>query len=296
MNPDAATDTASGVLAPRPLDTPMTSREEWLIEPLSRGVRRRGRELWQYRRLIRFFGLKAVQKLYARTKLGWLWIFIRPLFPLLTKTLIFGGVLSVGSDGVPYFLFLVASSTGWELFASAVTWGTRSLEMNRGLLRQMYLPRLILPLANMTPAFLTFAIYLTVLALAFVWYGVADRRMYFAVAATVLSVTLAFAIALWTSVPALVARDVRFTVSYVLGFWIFLTPVMYPLSAVPPHLRSWMLLNPMAPIVESFKFGLLGIGGVEIWQLGVAALLVLVLLLSGLIFFARAEADAADKV
>jgi lipopolysaccharide transport system permease protein len=303
MNPDAATDAATGMLAPQRLETPMTSREEWLIEPLSGGIRRRGRELWQYRRLLRFFGLKAVQKLYARTKLGWVWIFIRPLFPLLTKTLIFGSVLSVGSDGVPYFLFLVASSTGWELFASAVTWGTRSLEMNRSMLRQMYLPRLILPLANMTPAFLTFAIYLSVLALAFVWFGIADGRMYFVpaglgwtLAATVLSVTLAFAIALWTSVPALVARDVRFTVGYVLGFWVFLTPVMYPLSAVPPHLRSWMLLNPMAPIVESFKFGLLGIGGVELWQLGVSALLVLVLLASGLVFFSRAEADAADRV
>ncbi|HXH24005.1 MAG TPA: hypothetical protein VNI78_02075, partial [Vicinamibacterales bacterium] len=172
----------------------------WTIEPWSGGLRPRLREVWQYRRLAFFFARKSLSKLYARTRLGWLWLFIRPLFPLLVKTMIFGGVLAVSSDGVPYFLFLVTASTAWELFASAVMWGTRSLELNRSLLRQIYVPRLIMPLAMMTPAFLTFVIYLSVLAAAMVWFGIRDGRVYlnagpdllYAVIAVVQAVLLAF--------------------------------------------------------------------------------------------------------
>lgn len=279
-------------------------QERWTIEPRSRGAGARARELWNYRKLTLFFGLKALQKLYARTKLGWVWILIRPLFPLLVKTLVFGGVLAVSSDNVPYFLFLVTATTVWELFASAVMWGTRSLELNRGLMRQIYVPRLILPLSMMTPAFLTFVIHLGVLVVAALWYRVTDGNSHvtlgvtllWSVAACLMAVALALAISLWTSVPALSARDVRFTLGYVLGFWIFLTPVMYPMTVVPERWRPWMMLNPMAPIVEAFKYGILGVGTVQPSQLGIAAGVIGVLLIGGVWFFARAEADAADRV
>jgi lipopolysaccharide transport system permease protein len=282
----------------------ISSAAEWRIEPWSGGIGARSREVWRYRRLAVFFGLKALQKLYQRTKLGWAWLFIRPLFPLLVQTVIFGGMLKVGSDGVPYFLFLVTASTVWQLFASAVLWGTRSLELNRGLMKQIYVPRLILPVSMMSPAFLTFVIYLAVLAGALVWYGVSDGQLYLnlgpqlllAVLAVFMAVLLALAISLWTSVPALSARDVRFTLNYVMGFWVFLTPVMYPMSAVPERWRLWMMLNPMAPIVEAFKFGVLGIGSVEAWQLGASGGLILLVLTGGILFFVRAEADAADRV
>lgn len=276
----------------------------WVIEPYSTGLRPRAREIWQYRRLARFFSVKAIQRLYQRTYLGWLWIFIRPLFPLMVKTIIFGGLLAVPTEGVPYFLFLVTSSTVWELFASATMWGTRSLDMNRSLLKQLYLPRLILPLSMMAPALLTFVIYMAVLVCAMLWFWIADGRLYlnagpnllWAPVAIVMAIAMAFAISLWTAVPAMGARDVRFSLSYVLGFWIFLTPVMYPMSAVSERWRPWMLLNPMAPIVEAFKFGVLGVGTVEASHIAIAAGLILVVMISGLIFFVRAEATAADRV
>jgi lipopolysaccharide transport system permease protein len=280
------------------------TQETWIIEPRAAGFAPRLREVWRYRRLAAFFGLKALQKQYARTKLGWVWLLVRPLFPLFVKALIFGGVLAVGSEGVPYFLFLVTSTTIWELLAGAVMWGTRSLELNRGLLRQVYVPRLILPASMMAPALLSFVIYLAVFFASILWYFVTDGRNYIAqggggwwtLLAVVLTLTLAMAIAFWTSVPALIARDVRFTLGYVLGFWVFLTPVMYPLSAVPERWQFWMLLNPMTPVVEAFKFGLLGIGGVHPWALGVSTGVILVILAGGLAFFVRAESEAADRV
>lgn len=277
---------------------------EWTIEPRAGGVRSRASELWRYRRLGLFFGSKALQKLYARTKLGWAWLFIRPLFPLTVKTLVFGGLLGVGSEGVPYFLFLVTGMTVWEFFASSLMWGTRSLELNRGLIRQIYVPRLLLPLSMMSPAFLTFVIYTGVLAGAFAWYAISEGRLYlnagpqllWAALAMLMTLALSLSLSLWTSVPAMVARDIRFTIGYVLGFWVFMTPVLYPMSTVPEHWRMWLLLNPMASVVEAFKFGVLGIGTVNPWHLAISAGLIGATFISGLIYFVRAEADAADRV
>ncbi|MEQ1908692.1 MAG: hypothetical protein ABMA15_07705 [Vicinamibacterales bacterium] len=286
----------------RTVQPTMPAGDGWVIEPRREGLIARGRDVWRYRRLLRFFGWKALQKLYARTVLGWSWLFIRPLFPLFVNTIIFSGVLGVGSAGVPYFLFLVTGMSIWELFASAVTWGTRSLELNRGFMTRIYIPRLILPIAIMTPAFLTLAINLAVLACAIVYYRLTTGVVYlvpaklgWAVVAMALAWLLALGISLWTSVPALVARDVRFTLGYVLGFWVFLTPVLYPLNV--PDKYAWLMpLNPMAAIVNAFKYGILGIDVLNVRDLGLAALLAAAVFMSGLWFFGRAEADAADKV
>jgi len=280
------------------------TQDAWTIEPRAGGLVPRLREIWRYRRLAAFFGLKALQKLYARTKLGWAWLIIRPLFPLLVKAVVFGSILAVPSEGVPYFIFLVTSTTIWELLATAAMWGTRSLELNRGLIRQVYVPRLILPFSMITPALLTFVLHLIVLFAAIAWYGVVDRRNYlaggagtlWAVVAVMMTLGLALAVSFFTSVPALAARDVRFTLGYVLGFWVFLTPVMYPLSAVPEKWQFWMLLNPMTPIVEAFKFGLLGIGQIHHAALAGSALTIVIVFVGGVLFFVRAEAGAADRV
>jgi lipopolysaccharide transport system permease protein len=284
---------------------PAVQPEVWTIEPRREGMRARARDLWRYRRLLRFFATKALEKLYKRTVLGWAWLFIRPLFPLLVKTLIFGGVLAVGSGGIPYFLFLVVGTAVWELFAGVAQWGTRSLELNRGFLSRIYVPRLILPIAMGTPAFLTFAIHAAVIVVAVAYYRVTAGTLYFnptglgwAVQALALAWVMGLGLSLWTSVPALLARDVRFTLNYVLGFWVFLTPVMYPMSSVPADKRWLMSLNPLTAVVESFKFGILGsqAGAIDLVSLATAWTVALATLVFGLSFFGRAERDAADKV
>jgi lipopolysaccharide transport system permease protein len=278
--------------------------QQWIIEPRRQGLGARTREVWQYRRLLRFFAARAVEKLYRRTVLGWSWILIRPLFPLLVKTLIFGGLLGVGSEGVPYFLFLVVGSSVWELFAQSVMWATRSLEVNRSFLARIYLPRIILPVAMTAIPLVNLAIHLGVFIVALIWYRVSDGVWYvapgfnvlWAVAAGLLALALAISIGLWTSVPALVARDVRFTLNYVMGFWVFLTPVFYPLSSMPPRWQTVMAFNPMTAVVEMFKFGALGIGTVDPNHVGTSLAILAVVAVSGLWFFTRAEATAADRV
>jgi lipopolysaccharide transport system permease protein len=282
-------------------EQPVVQLDTWVIEPRGESLVTRLREIWRYRRLLRFFAAKSLSKLYKRTVLGAAWIFIRPLFPLLVNTLIFGGVLGVGSNGVPYFLFLSCGSTLWDLFSQAVTWGTRSLELNRGFMSRIYVPRLILPIATVTPAYINLAINLGVFAVAIAYYRVTTGVLYWtpwntgsALLGLVLASLLALGLTLWTSVPGMQARDVRFTMSYVLGFWLFLTPVLYPLNTNSKY--AWLLaLNPMAAPVNGFKHGLLGIGAVSVRDWVISTVETAIVLVSGLSFFARAEADAIDK-
>jgi lipopolysaccharide transport system permease protein len=292
------------VTSPASATEPPADSATWVIEPRQAGLGARTREIWQYRRLIRFFAARAVEKLYRRTILGVAWIVIRPLFPLLVKTLIFGGLLEVASEGVPYFLFLVVGSTAWDLFAQSVTWATRSLEINRSFLSRIYVPRIILPVSMTAIPLVNFGIHLAVFAAALIWYRVQDGVWYVSgglqalwmIPAALLALALALAISLWTSVPALIARDVRFTVGYVLGFWVYLTPVFYPLSSVSPRWQPVMALNPMATVAEMFKFGALGIGTVNPTHIATSVAVCLVVAASGVWYFMRAEATAADRV
>jgi lipopolysaccharide transport system permease protein len=286
---------------PEPLVAPS---DTWVIEPRVDGLTARGREVWRYRRLLRFFAAKSVQKLYGRTVLGWAWLFIRPLFPLVVKTLVFGGVLAVGSDGIPYFLFLVIGTTIWELFTGCCVWGTRSLELNRSLISRIYVPRLILPVAMMSPAYLTFAIHLGVAIVALIYYRARDGVFYLgqpsgiiaAVLALALTTVLALGLALWLSVPTLRARDVRFTLNYVLSFWVFLTPVMFPLSTAPQSWQRWLALNPMTAYVLMFRSAFIPSAFPPAATIATALAITAAVLLSGLWYFNRAEGDAADKV
>lgn len=273
----------------------------WVIEPRGEGFVARLRDVWRYRRLLLFFARKSFQKLYSRTLLGRSWVLLRPLLPLIVSTVVFGSVLAVPSQGLPYSLFLAVGMAPWDLFAQGCTWGTRSLEMNRTFLTRIYIPRLILPMAAMSPALLNFAIHLGIILFVVgyyrfatgVWY-IAPLGLPWAVLAIVMALLLALGIALWTSVPALVARDVRFTLTYVLGFWLFLTPVLYPLPRAGKY--AWLApLNPMTAVVNTFKHGMLGVDTLHLGDLGISMLVIAAVLGSGLWFFSRAETTACDK-
>lgn len=282
---------------------PRASRP-WVIQPRSPGFAPRVQELWQYRHLVPYFGARALQKLYVRTVLGWTWVVLRPLFPLATGALIFGNFIGVGSGTVPYFLFFLTGATLWNTFSSSLLWVTRSLELNRKILQRMYFPRLVLPLATLTPALVEAAIYVGLGLLTFAYYWLVRGEVHLALRPQLLlaplimacAIVLALGIGLWTSVHGAGARDVRFTVNYVLGFWFYLTPVIYPVSFVPDR-WGWLLwLNPMAPLLEAFKWSVLGIGRFDPWSTVTAVAVSLSVLVLGLRFFMRAEAESIDRL
>jgi lipopolysaccharide transport system permease protein len=277
--------------------------EQWEVTPRYPGAGATISEVWQYRRLLGFIGTRALRKMYRRTILGWVWLFINPLFPLALRALIFGALLGVGSNGLPYFLFLVGGSVAWDVFATGVMWGTRSLEMNRDLTDQIYHPRAILPFGNLTPAMLDLGIKTTVFVAALVYYAMRDGRTYirgdmsiaWAFAAVALAILLAVAMSMFTAIWGERGRDTRFALGQVLSVWHLLTPVLYPLSQVPPESRNWMLLNPMATVVETFKWSVFGVGEFQPRVFGGTFAAVLLLFLAGLVYFTRAEARTIEE-
>lgn len=272
--------------------------QRWEVTPRYPGAGATVVEVWKYRGLMGFIGKRALRKQYRRTVLGWLWLFINPLFPIALRAVIFGALLGVGSNGLPYFLFLLAGTVIWEMFAASLNWGTRALEMNRDLTSQIYHPRALLTIGNMTPAFLNLGLKVGVFTLALAYYAIRDGRGYlrgdwsmlWALAALVLAFLLSLALSMFTSIWGERVRDIRFALGQLLSVWYLLTPVLYPLSQVPPEHRDWMLLNPLALIVETFKWGLFGVGEFYPNALAGTAAGVAVLLTGGLIYFARTEA------
>jgi lipopolysaccharide transport system permease protein len=198
----------------------------------------------------------------------------------------------------------LAGATCWRLFENSLIWATRSLELNRKLLSKVYIPRLLLPFASLVPAFVELGFYVGFLAAAIAIYSAVDGALYLNLdlallavpAALGLALLFAMGIGLYTAVLGATARDVRFSLTYVLGFWYMLTPVIYPLSQVPANFRWVAELNPMTPVVELFKWGLLDAGQVRPVGLAVAGTVIALLWAGGLWFFARAEADAVDRL
>lgn len=280
------------------------SENVWVIEPRLPGLRPRLEEIWKYRHFLRYFQSRAMKKMYRRTVLGKFWIFFRPFMAIVVGTLIFGNVIGIKTGEIPYFLFYMGGMTIWSLFTSSAIWATRSIEMNRSMLRKMYFPRLILPIANITPAVVIFLISLGIMFGTIVYYIFKDGKVYLnlgmplliAIIAVALTIIFAVAIGLWTSVPGAQARDIRFSLAYVFDFLFLLTPVIYPVSFIPQSWRWLILLNPMAALVETFKWGLLGIGQLKVAPLIISVIVVLITLISGIWFFTRAEARSIDRI
>jgi lipopolysaccharide transport system permease protein len=262
----------------------------------------RAREFWEYRGLVAFFARRFTEKMYIRTWLGRLWIPLRPVLSVGARVLIFGGLLGVPSEGKPYLIFFLVGVASWELFAQTAYWATRSIELSRAVLKRIYVPRLTALVAAVAPSAINFLVYVAITVVAVVGYWVVDGVLYFelepatllAVAGLVLMVLLALGIGLWTSIYGAQARDIRFSLSYLLQFWFFLTPVIYPLSAVPERYRTLVALNPMTAPVEMVKEGVLGAGTVTPLAVAIAASTMVLLVVSGLWFFTRSEALAVD--
>jgi lipopolysaccharide transport system permease protein len=280
------------------------SADLWLIEPRQHGVVDRVRELWRYRYLWWYFASDALKAMYRRTKLGWLWLVVRVTAPVGITALIFGGLLGVSSNGPPYFLFFSCGMTTWILFERSLLVVTRSLERNRKLITKVYFPRLILPLSSVAPGLLYLAILLIVIVITVLYYRRQDGLWYItlrpellvAVAAVLLTLVFTVSVGLWTSVLQARYPDVRQGIRYFMPFWMYFTPIIYPVTLVPEPYRWLMALNPMATIVEGFKWGTLGYGHLNATSITISLTMTALTMVSGVWFFNREEAASVDKL
>jgi lipopolysaccharide transport system permease protein len=285
--------------------SPSSEPAQWVIEADTReGFFARTREVWHYRRILWFFSLKSLQSLYAKTYLGVWWVFIRTLVPLAVGSFVFGTVMQVPSAGVPYFVFFLTGQIPWNFFDGPLIRASRGLDANRHLLTKLYVPRIILPVGQMAAGLVEPIILVLVLVVSIlfyrradgVWYIESQARMAAALASVVVVLLFAFALSLWTSVWQARARDARFVLRYIVSFWLFFTPVVYPLSIVPADIRWLMYLNPLTAPVETFRWALLPDLQHSWGWFGYSIGITLATFCGGAWYFVRTESATMDKL
>jgi homopolymeric O-antigen transport system permease protein len=255
------------------------------------------RELWDYRELLYFLTWRDVKVRYKQTALGAAWAIIQPLFMMLVFSLFFGRLAKIPSDGIPYPIFTFCALLPWQLFAHALTESSNSLVANERLITKVYFPRLVVPIAAVLGGLVDFAVAFAILLVMMFYYGIVPSWAIVALPGfLLLAVMTALGVGLWLSALNVKYRDVRYTINFLIQFWLFATPVAYPSSIVPQKWRALYGLNPMAGVVEGFRWALLGKQEAPGTMLWVSVAVVILILIGGLCYFRRMEQQFADVV
>lgn len=255
------------------------------------------RELWQYRELIGFFVWRDIKVRYRQTLLGAAWAVIQPFFTMVVFSIFFGNLARVPSDNVPYPIFSYAALLPWQLFAKALNDASRSLVGGRHMLTKVYFPRLTLPLASILGGLVDFAIAFLVLLGMMWYYRVPPTPQAWTVLLFLpLALLTALGVGLWLSALNVLYRDVAYALPFLTQAWMFITPIAYSSTLVPEKWRLVYALNPMAGVVNGFRWALLGTPTGPDVSMAVSVAVAMALLLSGLFFFRRMERLFADVV
>ena len=255
------------------------------------------REVWRYRELLTFLAWRDLKVRYKQTVRGLAWAILQPILTMIVFSVVFGHLAKIPSDGVPYPVFVYCALLPWSLFAHALTESSQSLVANRNLITKVYFPRLVIPIAPLFVALVDFAIAAVVLAGMMAVYGIVPGLAMLAAPAFVLiGLLTALAVGIWLAALNVQYRDVRYLLPFLTQLWFFATPVAYPSSLLPEPWRSLSGLNPMAGVVEGFRWALLDRPGIPGPLLVVSVLSMLLLLLGGLRYFTRMERAFADVI
>ena len=253
--------------------------------------------LWEFRDLLYFLAWRDVKVRYKQTVIGAAWAILTPVMTMIVFSAIFGSLIGIPSNGVPYPIFVYSALLPWTFFASALRESGSSLVANANLISKVYFPRLVLPIASVLVAMLDFAVAFVVLVVMMLFYRIVPGFGILLVPLfLLLSLLTALGAGLWLSALEVKYRDVRHTVPFLTQFWLFLTPVIYPSSLIPERWRLLYGLNPMVGVVEGFRWSLLGTAKAPDQMVLVSTVVVLVMFVGGLFFFRRVEREFADVV
>lgn len=259
-------------------------------------------ELWRYRELVWFLALRDIKLRYKQTALGVAWAVIQPLFTVIVFSIFFGALAGVKSDDLPYPLFVLTALLPWQLFSYALTQSSNSLVAEQRVITKVYFPRLVVPLASVLSGLVDFAVAFLLVLVLMAWYAWQGQPVTLTWAILTVPLLVLFALAtalavgLWLAALNVQYRDVRYTIPFLAQLWLFASPVAYPSTLVPEAWRPLYGLNPMAGVVESFRWALLGSDAVDGPMLVVSAVVVVLLLIGGLFYFRRLERTFADVV
>ncbi|OAI40145.1 hypothetical protein AYO39_01955 [Actinobacteria bacterium SCGC AG-212-D09] len=273
-----------------------------VITPRPQGVFAAIHEAWERRALIWWFGLKFAERLWANTRLGWWWLPLRPLLSVVPRAIVFGGILKAPSNGIPYLLFYVVGLSAWDMFYRGWYIGTRCLQMSSRYLKRMYLPRLIPLIASAASGIVEYLLYTGFGVFVVLYYVIFKHQFPLKLglntlllpASILLILGMAWSLSSWTSPFGVRGRDARWTVRAILHFWNLLTPVIYPLSAVPAEFKTIAEINPMTAPMEMIREAVFDKGDITTTSLASTIGTIAIVGSLGLVFFTRSETKALD--
>jgi len=284
--------------APSPGAAPGSApRAPLVIEPVRGWTGGVIQEAWEYRELLYFLIWRDLKVRYKQTAIGVAWAVLQPLLAAALFTLVFSRFAGVPSDGFPYPLFAFAGLLPWQLFSYALSESTNSVVTHQQLIKKVFFPRIFLPLTPVLAALVDFAVASVVLGVLLAVFQVAVTwKVLVLPLAVVLAMLAAFSVAVWLAALNVKYRDVRYAVPFLVQVWFFATPIVYPSSLVPEQLRTVWALNPMASVVDVFRWALLAAAPPPLPALGASLGVMLLLLAAGLRFFRAVETTIADVV
>jgi lipopolysaccharide transport system permease protein len=268
-----------------------------VIRPVTGLAPIRLRELWEYRELLYFLAWRDIKVRYKQTVLGAAWAVLQPLLTMVIFSVLFGRLARLPSDGVPYPVFAFCALVPWTYFATALTQASNSLVDHSALISKIYLPRVLLPLARVVGGLVDLALASAVLGAMLAYYGIVPGPAVLTLPFFVLlAATTAFAVSLWLAALNVRYRDVRHVIPFLIQIWLFATPIAYSASLVPERWRALYGLNPMAGVVDGFRWALLGRTEPPGALVALSGLSVVVILAGGLFYFRRMERSFADTI
>ena len=255
------------------------------------------RGLWAYRELLYFLAWRDVKVRYKQTVLGAAWAILQPFFTMVVFSLFFGRLAGVPSDGIPYPIFAYAALVPWQFFASGLSNSSNSLVGSAGLITKVYFPRLVVPVAAVLPGAVDFVLAFVVLLGMMLFYGIMPTiNVVWLPLLLLLALITALGAGLWLSALNVQFRDIRYAVPFVINAWMFATPIAYPSSLLAEPWRTVYGINPMAGVVEGFRWALLGTETTPGAMVYVSAIVATLILVSGAYYFRRMEQTFADVV
>lgn len=260
------------------------------------------KELWEYRNLVTMFVKRNFTTMYKQTILGPLWIIINPLLSTLVFVIVFGKIANIPTEGVPDYIFYMAGNILWIFFSSSLSKISTTFVTNANIFGKVYFPRLSVPISNVLTNLISYLIQFCIF-LGFLFYMLIQNadihpNIYLLLFPFLLLEVGLLSIGVGTLISALTAKyhDLAVLVSFGLQLWMYASPVVYPASVVPEQFRMLYMLNPMASILETFRYGFLGTGSFSWTYLGMGFIIILVLLFAGLVLFNRVEKVFLDTV
>lgn len=254
-------------------------------------------ELWAARELLYFFVWRDIKVRYKQTAIGAAWAVIQPFMTMVVFSLFFGHLAKMPSNGLPYPIFFYSALLPWTYFAGALQSATGVVVDQQHVITKVYFPRLVLPLAAVVAGLLDFAIAFVVLLGMMAYYRIVPGPAIFLVPAfLLLTILTALGVGLWLSALNAIYRDVRYVLPFLVQFWLFASPVAYPASLVPQRWRWLYGLNPMASVIEGFRWALTGHGQPPNSMMAVSTVMVLIVVMGGAAYFHKMEATIADVV